>query len=385
MIIQCPDCKARFRLADEKVKTEGTKVRCTKCQNVFMVAPPPPSEAPREPVAEAPDFFEDQSAAGADMDPAAFDFGSDDSLLGEEAFGKDPEGDTAADLGSFGDLEPSDDGFSGGDDDFALGGAESFQEEMAFSWDPPAAEESDPATLPGEAVAEKPAEPEACDEPEVPAPEPLDDEPSDYLPGMEGLGGENNPKKIPPPASRVAGPPKSRRGGLVLLLLLLLGGAVAAGYWMWRSGMMDLNRVLAALHIAESPAAPSVLLKPVDLQGSFVKNRKEGRLFVIQGQVRNEAGEARSAIAVKGVLYDGKDGVLLQRTVFCGNPLSLDELRSMSFAEIVERMNNQFGDSLANFNVPPGKTISFTIVFNRLPEGLASFDVKLSGSEPASR
>jgi hypothetical protein len=154
---------------------------------------------------------------------------------------------------------------------------------------------------------------------------------------------------------------------------------------MWRSGMMDLSRVLVALHLAEAPAVPVALLKPVDLQGSFVENRKEGRLFVIQGQVRNEAGEARSAIAVKGVLYDGKDGVLMQRTVFCGNPLSLDELRGMAFAEIAERMNNQFGDSLANFNVPPGKAIPFTIVFNRLPESLASFDVKLSGSEPASR
>jgi predicted Zn finger-like uncharacterized protein len=45
MIIQCEVCDTRFRLADEKLKTSGTKVRCSKCKHVFTVMPPAPEEA----------------------------------------------------------------------------------------------------------------------------------------------------------------------------------------------------------------------------------------------------------------------------------------------------------------------------------------------------
>ncbi len=51
MIVQCEACQTRFRLADEKVKPGGTKVRCSKCKEVFTVTPPEP-----EPIDEAVDF-----------------------------------------------------------------------------------------------------------------------------------------------------------------------------------------------------------------------------------------------------------------------------------------------------------------------------------------
>ncbi len=51
MIVQCEACQTRFRLADEKVKPGGTKVRCSKCKVVFTVTPPEP-----EPIEETVDF-----------------------------------------------------------------------------------------------------------------------------------------------------------------------------------------------------------------------------------------------------------------------------------------------------------------------------------------
>ncbi|MBI5468984.1 MAG: zinc-ribbon domain-containing protein, partial [Deltaproteobacteria bacterium] len=44
MIIQCDKCSTKFRLDDSRVSGNGVRVRCTKCQNVFIVAPPPPVE-----------------------------------------------------------------------------------------------------------------------------------------------------------------------------------------------------------------------------------------------------------------------------------------------------------------------------------------------------
>lgn len=44
MIIQCDRCGTRFRLDDSRITGKGVRVRCTKCQNVFMASPPPPAE-----------------------------------------------------------------------------------------------------------------------------------------------------------------------------------------------------------------------------------------------------------------------------------------------------------------------------------------------------
>src|SRR3989304_10335293 len=48
MIVQCNVCNTNFRLDDSKVTAKGVKVRCTKCQNVFVVTPPPETVEPNQ-------------------------------------------------------------------------------------------------------------------------------------------------------------------------------------------------------------------------------------------------------------------------------------------------------------------------------------------------
>jgi predicted Zn finger-like uncharacterized protein len=65
MIVQCEACQTRFRLADEKIKAGGTKVRCSKCKEVFTVMPPEP-----EPVEETVDYGSFNMEKVADEAPA---------------------------------------------------------------------------------------------------------------------------------------------------------------------------------------------------------------------------------------------------------------------------------------------------------------------------
>ena len=37
VVVQCPNCQSKFRIADEKVTDRGVRVRCTACKNVFQV------------------------------------------------------------------------------------------------------------------------------------------------------------------------------------------------------------------------------------------------------------------------------------------------------------------------------------------------------------
>ena len=39
MIISCPQCQTKYRLSQEKVKPEGTRVRCSRCRHEFVTVP----------------------------------------------------------------------------------------------------------------------------------------------------------------------------------------------------------------------------------------------------------------------------------------------------------------------------------------------------------
>jgi predicted Zn finger-like uncharacterized protein len=40
VVVQCPTCQSKFRIADDKVTDRGVRVRCTSCKNVFQVKKP---------------------------------------------------------------------------------------------------------------------------------------------------------------------------------------------------------------------------------------------------------------------------------------------------------------------------------------------------------
>ena len=46
MIIQCDQCSARFKLDDAKVTGAGVRVRCKRCQHIFLVTREVPQEEP---------------------------------------------------------------------------------------------------------------------------------------------------------------------------------------------------------------------------------------------------------------------------------------------------------------------------------------------------
>ena len=154
---------------------------------------------------------------------------------------------------------------------------------------------------------------------------------------------------------------------------------------MWKSGPAGIEQLIAKL--SGEPGAGEVQgeIRLNNLQGNFITNRKEGELFVIHGAAINNLGEAQAAIQVKGVIFDNSGKQLLQKTIFCGNPISDSDLRKLSYSKMEEMMGNQFGESLANLNVTPNQSIPFTIVFRKLPKTLSEFVVEVADSKPAAQ
>jgi predicted Zn finger-like uncharacterized protein len=71
MIAACPKCGARYRIERGRLRPEGTRLRCSRCEAVFRVSPPPgelePLEAP-EIVSAAPEVA--RRSAPAELSPA---------------------------------------------------------------------------------------------------------------------------------------------------------------------------------------------------------------------------------------------------------------------------------------------------------------------------
>ncbi len=54
MIAACPTCGARYRIDVSKLRPEGARLRCARCEAVFRVRPPAEPEHPRATVSAAP-------------------------------------------------------------------------------------------------------------------------------------------------------------------------------------------------------------------------------------------------------------------------------------------------------------------------------------------
>jgi hypothetical protein len=121
-----------------------------------------------------------------------------------------------------------------------------------------------------------------------------------------------------------------------------------------------------------------------DVEAAYVKNKLTGDLLVISGEAVNEFSKPRAAIQIKGMVYGANGEVLASKNAFCGNPLTEEQLSTMSLDKIEAAMANQFGDSLANMEVAPGKAIPFVIVIAKPPEGAKDYGVEPAGSTVAT-
>jgi hypothetical protein len=120
------------------------------------------------------------------------------------------------------------------------------------------------------------------------------------------------------------------------------------------------------------------------VEASFIENKQTGDLLVISGEAVNAYNKPRASIQIKGIVFgaDGKE--ISSKSAFCGNPLSEEQLATMTMEQIEAAMANQFGDSLANMEVAPGDAIQFTIVLPRPPAGATDYGVESVGSTVAT-
>ena len=395
MIIQCPKCLTKFKIDDSKVKDEGTKVRCAKCKEVFVVTkeepspPPPPAQPevsfekeevdisfgppPEEEEKEETSFkigggFGEEIAKDV---PPDFSFGEipEESATGVEGKGVVPEfsGMAYGDV-SFSEPEETSPKAGGPPSDFEFKGEESAFGNVEFK------EEDTSLEVPhGEAF-------KASAETVVLAPTVKTEEVSNKVLPQSGVAFQENvvqggfdenefqddfQEELP------MGSEKETRRSFIrtLSIFALICVVVAVPLWyLWTN----------------YKGAESGQINLAELNGYYTQNAEAGNIFVITGMAVNNTNKARSFFQVKGILFSKKGEKLIQKEVFCGNVFSSKELTTLPRAKLEADLINKVGSKLSNINLAPGKSVPFTIIFFDLPQETAEFSVEVVGSQIAS-
>jgi len=353
MIIVCPECSTKFNVDSDRIPDGGAKVRCARCKHVFRAEKPLDLESQHP---EKVDFFAEESVTDSTIEETSSSDGFNEPMADDSSFSYDKFQEL--------DSETTD------EENFTFGAeTETENKNITFTESP---EESGTIEKALGAENKDPVPPEAVAEEEV-------------------INKTVN-KMDPPTESRAASQPvEKKKGGPIssiirILLLLILVILIIGGVFVYINGPDQLNQTIQQIFGQQTnrPVQTGQITLS-ELEGKFIKNEHDGDLFLIHGEAINNFSQPRAAIQVKGVIFDQNGKPLLQKTVFCGNPISLQEIQTLSFAELEKIMGNQFGKDLSNMKIDSKKTIPFDIVFKDLPQNLSEFSVKVTSSEAVTK
>jgi len=370
MIVQCPNCQAKFGLPEEKIGPAGAKLRCGKCRQIFHVDPPQPvgepqpSQSPRP--AEPPQAKEPPAPAAPAASDGFGDFDFPDDLTPPPAAKRPREEDD----------EPQKvpgNAFALDDDE---GPPDVFHSE---SYEPPLA-----ATQKAKAREEDPFE------------EPAD---GPVRPGFS----LDDVADIPLPGSSASKDRRRRVLVIALAMLVVLAATLAAVHfldlWPAKKPAKDAGQPPAAMAPGApetappaGPAAPTAeeagKEKDIMLQNVrqyYVSNEKAGQLFVIEGKAVNNFKMPKEMVKLEASLFDEKGATLASQQELAGNTVSLFQLQVMTRDELKNALTSQVGVLTNNTNIAAGSEVPFMLVFFDPPEAVKEFGVKVVDAKDPPR
>lgn len=114
------------------------------------------------------------------------------------------------------------------------------------------------------------------------------------------------------------------------------------------------------------------------LNGTFQDRAGKGSaVFVIEGNVTNRHKSPCHSIQVKGTLFDERGNPSVEEVVYCGNILKTKQIKSYSRKKIEKILQNTYGEKLSNFNIEPGRSVPFMLIFFDPPGKLSEFSVEV--------
>lgn len=344
MLIQCPNCRTTYKVSDEVFKGNAPAFRCSRCKHTFE--------------SEAGESLEERlDETNATQAPSAKPARDEELSL---PFGPKPEFDP-------GKIEPK-------ADPLASAEFESFepkQEEPAqWAIDEPSGEEERAFVMAESARAD-----EKTKMTDTPGDFPEDDPLFRKLEFADEGETSNNILTLSPYLDQRAS----------ILPFVTLFGLLVLGF--------SLMAVISYAH----PEVPESVLKNIPLVGATVlrnNHLKDGILikslgtgsqsiqgnrevFLVSGVALNQNPVVVREIQLTGKTYNERGKEIERQMIWVGNTLSPKIIRGMTLEDIPQLQELK---PLKSFEIPPGDSVPFTIVFLKSAKGAKEFTCEVTGA-----
>ncbi|MGA2554386.1 MAG: zinc-ribbon domain-containing protein [Smithella sp.] len=123
------------------------------------------------------------------------------------------------------------------------------------------------------------------------------------------------------------------------------------------------------------------MVKLQDVHYRRINNYILGQIGIVEGTAVNRADYPVSRILIKGEIVDAYSVVLNERTAYAGNILTDEELTNLSEEEILTKLAQPQGLNNSNDKIMPNGQIPFMIVFPNEPAGVIKTTVVTIGVE----
>ena len=349
MVIECPGCHETYTVDVPSIAPDGVEIHCKNCNRTFLIRPHGAQRAAENPAEKAlpppapsipsdrdgPSLFPEETGTRTELDASLFLQRDEIPLLDRPGIrGNRQHTRLGSSRGTGGCLVPPD-------------------VPQPLDADPPnilldADEEDDPGQMGGLGGDEYFSTP--------------------YPLGQDLVVGQKRPKG------------RLRRwlwGGLAAFLVVSL--ALLAGKCATQAPWEKLKKLgQGAFSLLPLNKLESGKIQISDLNGYFQDRAgKEAPVFVIEGNVTNRYKSPCHSIQVKGILFDERGNPAAEKIVYCGNVLPVKQVKSSSRKKIEQSLQNAYGATLSNFNIEPGKSVPFMLIFFDPPGKLSEFSLEV--------
>jgi len=133
-------------------------------------------------------------------------------------------------------------------------------------------------------------------------------------------------------------------------------------------------------HLKPAEKTPDIKLVPdkKSVTGKFINNETEGTLFIITGRVTSNSNIPAAHAKVTGTLITKGKNKAMEKTVFCGNTLDEDALKTYEFSKIEQVMSRKKGENNINTHITQDRPVPFMVVFKDLPDNLENFTITVT-------
>ena len=347
MLVRCPKCRTTYKVSDDLLKGSSPAFRCSRCKHTFeleahsSIEAQTATEPTQAPAATPADDQELRLPFEREEDRAAIESDSQESTKTSPAIVQSPT-----------DLEPG--------DQWSL--TEPNREDEHHQFELPASGHRIEAGK----ILDKPDDFTAGDLFFPPA---EGDDKSDDLNNILAISSYREKKA-------------SIRPFFTLFALLLIGfsflSVISYAKPQTAEGVIKQIPVVGGAVLRNNHLKNGILVQSLHSSYQTIQGPRE--VLLISGVALNQNPEVVREIQLSGVAYN-EDGKELERqTIWVGNTISPKIIRGMTMEDIPHLQNLK---PLKSFEIPPGDSIPFTIVFLRSAKNAKEFSCEVLTAEGA--